>query len=87
MNLAGIAAALALVSIPVNALVARWQIRSTLQQAEMNQRGAMALTRTQVEAERRRLQMETRETENRIYAPKRVELDKAMAAALQRRWA
>ncbi|WP_406505438.1 hypothetical protein [Streptomyces sp. NBC_01602] len=43
MNLSGIAALLALAGIPVTALIARWQMRTALAQAEANHRSALEL--------------------------------------------
>ncbi|MET7721090.1 hypothetical protein [Streptomyces mirabilis] len=41
MNLSGIAALLALVGIPASVLIARWQMRTTLKQAELAHRTAL----------------------------------------------
>ncbi|MFF0084600.1 hypothetical protein ACFYR1_33530 [Streptomyces canus] len=41
MNLSGVAAILALVSIPVSVLLARWQMRTALRQAEASHRSAL----------------------------------------------
>jgi hypothetical protein len=65
MDLSGIAAILALASIPVSVLIARWQMRAMLAQseanhraaleaAEANHRSALELLRLQVDSERSR---------------------------------
>lgn len=45
MDLSGVAAALALLSIPVSVLIARWQMRTALAQSEANHRAAMQLAK------------------------------------------
>jgi hypothetical protein len=78
MSLAGIAAVLALAGIPVSVLVAHWQMRTTLAQAEAshrtalaaaeaNHRSALEVARQQAEAERDRWILDARRAEYRLF--------------------
>ncbi|MFC8222398.1 hypothetical protein ACFUTY_30055 [Streptomyces sp. NPDC057362] len=78
MSLTGIAAVLALAGIPVSVLVARWQMRTTLAQAEASHRtaleaakashrSALEVTRQQAEAERDRWILDARRAEYRLF--------------------
>ncbi|MGW1254474.1 hypothetical protein ACWD5Q_04625 [Streptomyces sp. NPDC002513] len=78
MSLTGIAAVLALAGIPVSVLVARWQMRTALAQAEASHRTALEaaeashrstleVMRQQIEAERDRWILDARRAEYRLF--------------------
>jgi len=67
MSLTGIAAVLALAGIPVSVLVARWQMRTALAQAEASHRSTLEVTRQQIEAERDRWILDARRAEYRLF--------------------
>ena len=62
MNLTGIAAVLALASIPVNILIARWQTRSAVAQAEAAYRSALDVAKAQHESALELLEAQHRAT-------------------------
>jgi hypothetical protein len=91
MDLAGIAAILALAGIPVSVLLGRWQMRTALAQAreshrtamevaEANHRNALELARRGVEAERDRWLREARRAEYRCFQHALGQLRRSLSA-------
>ncbi|MFF8940830.1 hypothetical protein ACF1A5_00870 [Streptomyces sp. NPDC014864] len=78
MDLSGVAAILALAGVPVSVLIARWQMRAMLAQAEIShratleaaqltQQGALEAVRAQSERERHRWLTEARRASYRLF--------------------
>ncbi|MGW5017107.1 hypothetical protein [Streptomyces cacaoi] len=91
MDLAGIAAILALAGIPVSVLLGRWQMRTALAQAreshrtamevaEANHRSALELARRGAEAERDRWLLEARRAEYRFFQNALGQLRRALSS-------